>query len=67
VTSAKPRSLDTAPSLGLQIVSNYISLEQETQARNIAAWTPVVVEVLQGFSGFQDEAVRCVACRPSLV
>jgi hypothetical protein len=43
--------------LGVQIVSNYISLEQETQARNIAAWTPVVVEVLQGFSAFQDDTV----------
>lgn len=43
--------------LGVQILSNYISLDGEVQARNIAAWTPVVAEVLQGFSGFEDSAV----------
>ena len=30
----------------------------DTQAKNIAAWTPVVAEILQGFVRFDDKAVR---------
>lgn len=29
----------------------------DTQAKNIAAWTPVVAEILQGFVKFDDKAV----------
>jgi hypothetical protein len=41
-------------------VAGYVGLEKETQSRNIAAWTPVVAEVLQGFSSFEDETVSVV-------
>jgi len=31
-------------------------LKAETQSKNIAAWTPVVTEVLKGFRDFDDQA-----------
>ncbi|KAK3399692.1 hypothetical protein B0T20DRAFT_391258 [Sordaria brevicollis] len=37
--------------LCLDIVGGYVGLEEESQARNVAAWRPVVVEVLNGFAG----------------
>lgn len=43
----------------MDVLENYVSLNPETQARNIAAWTPVCVEILQGFCSFDDEAVSC--------
>lgn len=45
-------------SLGLDVLTNYVSLNRETQARNIAAWTPVCTEILQGFCRFEEEPVR---------
>lgn len=33
----------------------------DTQAKNIAAWTPVVAETLQGFVNFDDKAVRTMS------
>ena len=56
-TAKRGETVEAFTPLGLQIVSNYISLDGETQARNIAAWTPVVTEVLQGFSGYEDVTV----------
>jgi hypothetical protein len=50
--------------LGIDIVAGYVALDGETQARNIAAWTPVVAEVLQGFSSFEDETVGVQICAP---
>lgn len=41
-----------------EIVSSYVELEVESQARNISAWRPVVVEMLVGYSHFHDEDVR---------
>lgn len=45
-------------SLALDVLANYVSLNPETQARNITAWTPVCTEILQGFCSFEDEPVR---------
>lgn len=53
-----PTDLINCYRLGVDILAGYVSLEPETQARNIAAWTPVVAEVLQGFAGFADVTVR---------
>lgn len=33
----------------------------DSQAKNIAAWTPVVAEILQGFAKFDDKAVSSTA------
>lgn len=34
------------------IVASYVELDEETQKRNIVTWRPVVVDVLEGYSGF---------------
>lgn len=44
-------------SLALEIISGYVELDPETQARNIAAWTPVMVEVLHCFYSLDKETV----------
>ncbi|KAK4541852.1 hypothetical protein LTR36_007384 [Oleoguttula mirabilis] len=36
------------------IVASYVSLDEETQQRNIVTWRPVVVDVLQGYTAFPD-------------
>ncbi|KAF2771882.1 hypothetical protein EJ03DRAFT_341965 [Teratosphaeria nubilosa] len=38
------------------IIAAYISLDEETQQRNLVTWRPVVVDVLEGYNGFDDEA-----------
>jgi hypothetical protein len=48
--------------LGLDVLANYVSLNPETQARNIAAWTPVCTEILQGFCRFEEEPVSFSPC-----
>jgi len=49
-------------SLGLGVLQDYTKLKADTQAKNIAAWTPVVAEILHGFCKFDDKAV----CFPTL-
>ncbi|KAK4049463.1 guanine nucleotide exchange protein for ADP-robosylation factor [Microbotryomycetes sp. JL221] len=44
--------------LGLDVLANFVSLNPETQARNITAWTPVCAEILQGFCSFEDEPFK---------
>ncbi|KAK4205019.1 hypothetical protein QBC40DRAFT_215712 [Triangularia verruculosa] len=38
------------------IIRGYITLDEESQHRNIVAWRPVVVDVLEGFAGFPEES-----------
>jgi brefeldin A-inhibited guanine nucleotide-exchange protein len=38
------------------IIRGYISLEEESQHRNIVAWRPVVVDVLEGYAAFPEAA-----------
>jgi brefeldin A-inhibited guanine nucleotide-exchange protein len=38
------------------IITGYSALEEESQQRNLAAWRPVVVDVLEGFATFPPEA-----------
>ena len=40
--------------LCVDIVRSFIAMDDETQQRNIATWRPVVVEVLEGYAGFQQ-------------
>ena len=44
-------------SLGLGVLQDYTKLKADTQAKNIAAWTPVVAEIFHGFCKFDDKAV----------
>jgi hypothetical protein len=43
--------------LGLGVLQDYNKLRADTQGKNIAAWTPVVAEILEGFCRFDDKAV----------
>lgn len=43
-------------SLCVDIIREYIELDEETQQRNITAWRPVVVDVVEGYSGFPRDA-----------
>lgn len=40
--------------LGEDIARNFLSLDVETQSRNLSAWMPVVAEIFQGVAGLQD-------------
>jgi brefeldin A-inhibited guanine nucleotide-exchange protein len=40
------------------IVHSYSTLEDESQHRNIIAWRPVVVDVLEGFATFPEDAFK---------
>ncbi|CAI4213120.1 unnamed protein product [Parascedosporium putredinis] len=40
------------------VIGSYITLEEESQHRNIVAWRPVVVDVLEGFASFPEPAFR---------
>ncbi|CAM1511030.1 Fc.00g085430.m01.CDS01 [Cosmosporella sp. VM-42] len=40
------------------IIAGYTILEEESQHRNIVAWRPVVVDVLEGFATFPEDAFK---------
>ncbi|KOS22937.1 Protein transport protein SEC7 [Escovopsis weberi] len=40
------------------IIIGYSQLAEESQHRNIVAWRPVVVDVLEGFAGFPEDAFK---------
>ena len=46
----------TFDSLCADIIRSYVLLDEETQQRNIVAWRPVVVDVMEGLSTFPEEA-----------
>lgn len=47
--------------LGLMILGDFNQLKPDVQGRNIAAWSPVVAEVLEGFSIFDDQIVSILS------
>lgn len=49
------------PRLGLGVIQDFNTLRADTQAKNIAAWTPVIAEVLNGFASFDDQSVSLLA------
>jgi len=42
------------PSLCVDIIRGFVVLDEETQQRNILAWRPVVVDVLDGYTNFPE-------------
>ncbi|KAI0796813.1 hypothetical protein C8Q75DRAFT_710714 [Abortiporus biennis] len=54
--AARPQVADRLMPLGLGVLQDFTKLRMDTQAKNIAAWTPVVAEILQGFVRFDDKA-----------
>ena len=53
---AKPAVEDALVPLCQDIIRSFIGLEEESQHRNIMAWRPVVVDVLEGYAAFPREA-----------
>ncbi|KAF8265707.1 hypothetical protein EI94DRAFT_1734979 [Lactarius quietus] len=54
--TARPQVAERLLPLGLGVLQDYIKLKADTQAKNIAAWTPVVAEIIHGFCKFDDKA-----------
>ncbi|KAJ3476149.1 hypothetical protein NLI96_g11367 [Meripilus lineatus] len=54
--AARPQVADRFLPLGLGVLQDFTKLRMDTQAKNIAAWTPVVAEILAGFIRFDDRA-----------
>lgn len=42
-------------SLCADIIRSYVLLDEETQHRNIIAWRPVVVDVIDGYTNFPQD------------
>lgn len=38
------------------IIRSFIHLDEETQQRNIVAWRPVVIDVIEGYTNFQIDS-----------
>jgi len=49
--------------LCLEIVEGYVALNEEHQQRNIVAWRPTLVEILDGFVSFSDSDVKYLSGR----
>jgi brefeldin A-inhibited guanine nucleotide-exchange protein len=45
-----------ASSLCADIIRSYTLLDEETQQRNIVAWRPVVVDVMEGYTNFPRDS-----------
>lgn len=43
--------------LSLGVLHDYNQLRADSQVKNIAAWAPVVAEILEGINKFDDKAV----------
>ncbi|KAK4685511.1 brefeldin A-inhibited guanine nucleotide-exchange protein, partial [Tremellales sp. Uapishka_1] len=48
--------LDRLVPLGTEVIRDFIAIDAESQPRNVAAWTPVVSEILRGGCDFEEEA-----------
>lgn len=44
--------------LSLNILHDFNALDSESQVRHIAAWSPVICEILGGYGGLDDKTVR---------
>jgi len=54
--AARPQIAKQLMPLGLGVLQDYNKLKADTQAKNIAAWTPVVAEILEGFCKFDEKS-----------
>ena len=52
--ASRPESEAALIPLCSDIIASYVSLDEETQQRNIVTWRPVVIDVLEGYNGFAD-------------
>ncbi|TDL29195.1 Sec7-domain-containing protein [Rickenella mellea] len=52
----RPQIVDKLLPLGLGVMQDFNKLRPETHAKNIASWTPVIAEILNGFCRFDDKA-----------
>lgn len=48
--------LDRLVPLGTEIIRDFIAIDADTQPRNVAAWSPVVADILRGVCDFDDAA-----------
>lgn len=46
----------SSASLCVDIIRSYTLLDEETQQRNIVAWRPVVVDVMEGYTSFPRDS-----------
>lgn len=46
----------TLSRLCADIIRSFMHLDDETQQRNIVAWRPVVIDVIEGYTNFQIDA-----------
>jgi hypothetical protein len=46
--------------LSLSVLQDYTKLRPDVHVKNITAWTPVVVEILDGLGRFDDNAVGTI-------
>jgi brefeldin A-inhibited guanine nucleotide-exchange protein len=46
----------TSRSLATEIIKDFILIDPETQPRNVAAWTPVVTDIIRGAIDFDESA-----------
>ncbi|KAI5368136.1 Putative Sec7 domain, mon2, dimerization and cyclophilin-binding domain, Sec7 domain superfamily [Septoria linicola] len=53
--ASKPETEHALIPLCKDIIASYISLDEETQQRNIVTWRPVVIDVLEGVVAFGDQ------------
>lgn len=54
--AARPQIANQLLPLTLGVLKDFNSLRADTQGKNIVAWTPVVAEILEGFSLFDGKA-----------
>jgi brefeldin A-inhibited guanine nucleotide-exchange protein len=54
--AARPQIAHQLLPLSLGVLRDFNSLRADTQGKNIQAWTPVVSEILEGFSRFDGKA-----------
>ncbi|KAF7194309.1 Protein transport protein SEC7 [Pseudocercospora fuligena] len=52
--ASRPETESALIPLCSDIIASYVSLDEETQQRNIVTWRPVVIDVLEGYVGFAD-------------
>ncbi|TXT13291.1 hypothetical protein VHUM_00658 [Vanrija humicola] len=48
--------LDRLVPLGTEVIRDFIAIDAEAQPRNVAAWSPVVSDILRGVVDFEDAA-----------
>lgn len=54
-------------SLTTEVIKDFIAIDPETQMRNLAAWQPVVTDILEGVNAFEVSAVSiCTQHDPSI-